>query len=136
MSPAEQRLLDDRIVYAKVHTAMAYYKSGMEDRGQEIFDALATEYPDHPLTSYGDGQLALLKGDTDTAIAEFKAVMEKDPKSHAAPIALGEYYLSKGYIDDAKALWSGFLKTNPRNRVVRQRLGTLNRQFEAATSSD
>ena len=136
MSPPEQRLLDDRIVFAKVHTAMAFYKSGMEDRGQEIFDTLATEYPDHPLTSYGNGQLALLKGDTDTAIAAFKASMEKDPKSHAALIALGEYYLSQRYIDDAKALWSGFLKANPRNRVVRQRLGTLNRQLEAATSTD
>ena len=136
MSPAEQRLLDDRIVFAKVHTAMAFYKSEMEDRGQEIFDALATEYPDHSLTSYGNGQLALLKGDTDTAIAAFKASMEKDPKSHAALIALGEYYLSQGYIDDAKALWSGFLKANPRNRVVRQRLGTLNRQLEAEANSD
>ncbi|MCE2393847.1 tetratricopeptide repeat protein [Candidatus Poribacteria bacterium] len=136
MSPPEQRLLGSRIVYAKVHAAMAFYKNGMEDKGQEIFDALAAEYPDHPLTSYGNGQLALLKGDTDTAIAEFKASMEKDPKSHAAPIALGEYYLSQGYIDEAKALWSGFLKANPRNRVVRQRLGTLNRQLEAGTSSN
>ena len=136
MSPVEQRLVDNQIVFAKVHAAMAYYKTGMEEEGQEIFDTLAAEYPDHPLIPYGNGQLALLKGDTDTAIAEFKASMEKDPKSHAAPIALGEYYLSQGYIDDAKALWSGFLKANPRNRVVRQRLGTLNRQLEAATTSD
>ncbi len=136
MSPPEQRLLNNRIVYAKVHTAMAYYKSEMEDKGQELFDALAAEYPDHPLIPYGNGQLALLKGDTDPAIAAFKTSMEKDPKSHAAPIALGEYYLSQGHIDEAKALWSGFLKTNPRNRVVRQRLATLNRQLEATTTSD
>ncbi len=136
MSPAEQRLLNNRIIFAKVHAAMAYYKSGMEDKGQEIFDTLVAEYPDHPLIPYGNGQLALLKGDTDTAVAEFKASMEKDPKSHAAPIALGEYYLSQGYIDDAKALWSGFLKANPRNRVVRQRLAALNRQLEAVTNSD
>ncbi len=136
MSPPEQLLLNNRIVFAKIHAAMAFYKSGMEDKGREIVDALAAAYPDHPLISYGNGQLALLKGDTDTAIAEFKASMEKDPKSHAAPIALGEYYLSQGYIDDAKALWSGFLKANPRNRVVRQRLATLNRQLEAATNSD
>ena len=136
MTPAEQRLLEDRIIFAKVHAAMAYYKSGMEDKGQEIFDTTTVEYPDHPLIPYGNGHLALLKGDTDTAIAEFKASMEKDPKSHAAPIALGEYYLSQGYIDEAEALWSGFLKNNPRNRVVRQRLGTLSRQLEAATNSN
>ena len=115
---------------------MAFYKNGMEDEGQEIFDTLAAEYPNHSLILYGNGQLALFKGDTDTAIAGFKASMEKDPKFHAAPIALGEYYLSQGYIDEAKALWSGFLKANPRNRVVRQRLATLNRQLEAATNSD
>ena len=136
MSPAEQRLVDNQIVFAKVHAAMAYYKSGMEEDGQEIFDTLAAEYPDHPLIPYGNGQLALLKGDTDTAIAAFKVSMEKDPKSHAALIALGEYYLSQGYIDDAEALWSGFLKANPRNRVVRQRLATLKRQLEAPTASD
>lgn len=62
--------------------------------------------------------------------------MEKDPKSHAALIALGEYYLSQGYTDDAEALWSGFLKANPRNRIVRQRLGTLKRQLEPTTTSD
>ena len=130
MSPVEQRLLYKQIVYAKVHAAMAFYKSGMEDNAQETLDTLATEYPDHALLPYGNGQLALLKGDTDTAIAAFKASMEKDPKSHAALIALGEYYLSQGYIDDAEALWSGFLKTNPRNRIVRQRLGMLKEQSQ------
>ena len=49
MSQAEQHLIDNRIVYAKVHAAMAFYKSSMEDKGQEIFDTLAAEYPDHPL---------------------------------------------------------------------------------------
>ncbi len=136
MPPVEQHLLDDRIVYAKVHAAMAYYKSGMEDNAQQILDALAVEYPSHPLTSYGNGQLALLKGDTDTAITEFKASMEKDSGFHAAPIALGEYYVSQGHTDEAEALWSGFLKTNPRNRVVRQRLGILKTQLEKATTSD
>ena len=134
--PPEKRLLDNQIVYAKVHAAMAFYKSGMEDNAQEIFDTLTAEYPDHPLIPYGNGQLALLKGDADTAIAAFKASMEKAPRSHAAPIALGEYYISQGNTDEAEALWSGFLKNNPRNRVVRQRLGTLKQQLEAATKSD
>ena len=136
MSPLEKRLLYNQIVYAKVHAAMAFYKSGMEENTQEILDTLAVEYPDHPLIPYGNGQLALLKGDSDTAIAEFKASMEKDPLFHAAAIALGEYYLSQGYIDDTEALWSGFLKNNSRNRVVRQRLGMLKRQLEETTTSD
>ena len=134
--PTEKRLLENRAVYAKVHAAMAYYKNGMEDNAKETLDTLATEYPDHALVPYGKGQLALLKGDTDTAIAEFKASMEKDPKSHAAPIALGEYYISQENSDEAEALWSEFLKRNHRNRVMRQRLGTLKQQLEAATDSD
>lgn len=128
MSPVEQRLLYKQIVYARVHAAMAFYKSGMEDNAQETLDTLATEYPDHPLLSYGNGQLALLEGDTDTAIAAFKASIEKDPKFHAAPIALGEYYISQGYTDEAQALWGEFLRSNPRNRIVRQRLGLLKKQ--------
>ena len=133
MSPAEKRLLYNRIVYTKVHTAMASYKGGMEDSAQEILDTLVAEYPDHGLISYGNAQLALLKGDADTAIAEFKASMEKEPNFHAAPIALGEYYISQGNTDAAETLWSGFLKNNSRNRLVRQRLGTLKKQLEAPT---
>ena len=136
MPPAEKRLLYNRIVYAKIHAAMAFYKSGMEDNAQEIFNTLPTEYPDHALIPYGKGQLALIKGDADTAIAEFKSSMEKDPRSHSSVIALGEYHISQGNTDEAEALWSGFLKTNHRNRVVRQRLATLKRQLENATNSD
>ncbi|MCZ6677266.1 MAG: tetratricopeptide repeat protein, partial [Candidatus Poribacteria bacterium] len=105
--------------------AMAAYKNQMEDQAQALIDALAAEYPEHPLIPYGRGQLALLKGDADTAIAAFKASMEKAPHSAAAPIALGEYYLSQGFTDEAVALWEEFLKTNPRNPAVRRRLKML-----------
>ena len=135
-SPAEKRLIENRIAYAKVHAAMAFYKSGMEDNAQETLNTLAAEYPDHALISYGNGQLALLKGDADTAIAEFRSSIEKDPRFHAAPIALGEYYISQGNTDEAEALWSDFLKNNSRNRVVRQRLGNLKKQLEKSKNSD
>ncbi len=134
--PAEKRVLDDRVIYAQVHAAMAFYKGGPQDTAQEMLDALATEYPDHALLHYGNGQFALIKGDPDTAIAEFKASMEKDPRSHHAVIALGEYYISQGNPDATEALWSGFLKNNHRNRLVRQRLGSLKKQLEAETTSN
>ena len=136
MSPAEKRLLYNRIVYAKVHTSMASYKGGMEDSAHEILDTLVAEYPDHGLIPYGNAQLALLKDDADTAIAEFKASMEKEPNFHAAPIALGEYYISQGNTEAAEALWSEFLKNNSRNRLVRQRLGILKKQLEVSTDSN
>ena len=124
-TPFQRRGIDNRIIYVKVHAAMAAYKGGMVDKAQEILDTLAYEYPNHPLILYGHGQLAALKGDMDTAIAAFKASIEQDPSFYAAPIVLGEYYLSQGYTDEAIALWQKSLRVNPLNRVVRHRLHEL-----------
>ncbi|MCZ6678726.1 MAG: tetratricopeptide repeat protein, partial [Candidatus Poribacteria bacterium] len=66
-SNVKKRVLDSQIVHTSVHAAMAAYKNQMEDQAQALIDALAAEYPEHPLIPYGRGQLALLKGDADTA---------------------------------------------------------------------
>ena len=127
-TPFQRRGIDNRIVYARVHAAMAAYKGEMADKAQAILDTLSSEYPNHPLIPYGHGQLAALKGDIDTAITAFKTSIEQDPSFYAAPIALGEYYLSQGYIDEAIALWKKSLRANPLNRVVRHRLHELTKQ--------
>ena len=127
-TPFQRRGIDNRVVYTRVHGAMASYKSGMTEKAQEIIDTLAAEYPNHPLISYGRGQFSALKGDMDAAIAAFEASIEQDPSFHAAPIALGEYYLSQGYVDEAIALWKKSLRANPLNRVVRHRLHKLRKQ--------
>ena len=127
-TPFQRRGIDNRIFYTRVHAAMAAYKGGIVDKAQEILDKLASEYPNHPLIPYGDGQLAALQGDTDTAIAAFKVSIEQDPSFYAAPIALGEYYLSQGHTDQAIALWKKSLRANPLNRVVRHRLHELTKQ--------
>ncbi len=124
-TPFQRRGIDNRIVYTRVHAAMAAYKGGMAEHAQEIINMLVAEYPDHPLILYGRGQLAALEGDMDTAVVAFKASIEQDPSFHAAPIALGEYYLSKGYTDEAIALWKKSLRANSLNRVVRHRLHEL-----------
>ena len=127
-TPFQRRGIDNRVVYAKVHAAMAAYKGEMGDKAREIINTLASEYPNHPLISYGHGQLAALKGDMDTAIAAFKVSIEQDSSFYAAPIALGEYYLSQGYADEAIALWKKSLRANPLNRVVRYRLHELTKR--------
>ena len=127
-TPFQRRGIDNRVVYARVHAAMAAYKGEMADKAQEILETLASEYPNHPLIRYGDGQLAALKGDMDAAVTAFKASIEQDPSFYAAPIALGEYYLSQGYTDDAIALWKKSLRANPLNRVVRYRLHELTKR--------
>ena len=112
-SKVKERILKNQSIYATVHAAMAAYKGEMEDEAQAMIDALTAEYPEHPLILYGQGQLALLKGEMGTALAAFKASMEKDPHSDIVPLALGQYYLSQGFADDAVALWEEFIKTNP-----------------------
>ena len=132
----EKRKRDKRIVHAMIRTAMAAYKLGQEDKAQETMDALAKEYADHPLVPYGSGEIALLKGDGDTAVAAFKEAIEKAPNSDFAPVALGEYYLSQGFDDEALALWETFIKENRYNRNVNQRLKKLRAKSEGASSSE
>ena len=127
-TPFQKRGIDNRVIYAKVHAAMAAYKGEMADQAQEILDTLASEYPNHPLIPYGHGQLAALKGDMETATTALKASIEQDPSFYAAPIALGEYYLSQGYTDEAIALWKKSLRANPLNRIVRYRLHELTKR--------
>ena len=112
-SKVKERILKNQSIYAMVHAAMAAYKSGGEDEAQVMIDTLTTEYPEHSLILYGHGQLAMLKGEVDIALAAFNASMKKDPHSDIVPLSLGEYYLSQGFADDAVALWEEFIKTNP-----------------------
>ena len=134
--PTAQRFCDNQIVYAKVHAAMAAYKAGMAEKAQEIIDTLVTEYLDHPLIPYGRGQLATLKGDMVTAIVSFKASIEKDMSFYAAPIALGEYYLSQENSDAAIAVWEGVIKTHPENRRVRYHLNKLKHELKTQKISE
>ena len=131
ITPFEGQNLDNQILYAKIHAAMADYQNGGSVQAQERIDTLAAEHPNHPLIAYGRGQMALLKGDIETAITTFEKIIEKDPASEAAPIALGEYYLSQDNPDAAIGVWERVLKTYPQNRGVRGRLNALKQQREA-----
>ena len=134
--PAAQRFCDNQIVYAKVHAAMAAYKGGLIDKAQKIINTLAAEYPDHPLIPYGKGQLDFFKGNAAASIASFKASIEKDSSFYAAPIALGEYYLSQENPDAAMAVWEGVIKTHPENREVRHHLNKLKRKLKTQKASE
>ena len=115
---------------------MAAHKDGMADRAKEGIDALASEYPEHALIVYGRGQLALLEGDADVAVAAFKESIEKDPHSDVASIALGDYYVSQGYADEALALWEEFLEHNRYNQEVRRRLNELKIKIKSTETSN
>ena len=115
---------------------MAAYRGGMADKAQEIINTLAAEYPDHPLIPYGKGQLDFLKGNVEASVASFKVSIEKDSSFYAAPIALGEYYLSKENSDAAIAVWEGVIKTHPENRRVRYHLNKLKHELKAQKISE
>ena len=122
---AEKRELRNQIIYATVLAARASHHLKKAEDAQKMIDELAAEYPEHALIPYGRGELALLNGDKETAVAEFKASIEKNPLSDIALIALGEYYISQGYNDDAIALWEGYLVNNQYNQNVRRHLKKL-----------
>ena len=124
-SDAEKRELRNQIIHATILAARASHQGGKPEDAQQLIDELAAEYPDHALIHYGRGELALLNEDTETAIAEFKTAIEKAPHSDTAVIALGNYYVSQGFNDDAIALWEGFLAENQYNQNVTRSLKKL-----------
>ena len=85
------------------------YKQGREEDALKLIDTLKSEYPDHTLLPYANGEIALIKGDEQTAVDAFKEAIEIDPTSDIPVIALGDYYVSKGYNDEAIALWERIL---------------------------
>lgn len=129
-SRAEKQKLHNQVVYATVLAARATFHLKGVEAAQEMVDELAAEFPEHALIPYGRGEIALLNGDADTAVAAFKESIEKAPLSDIPLIALGDYYLSQGYNDDAIALWEEFLKTNQYNQNVQRRLKKLQKSSE------
>ena len=124
-SGVEQKKLRNQAVYATILAARATYHLKKLEDAQQMMDELAAEYPEHALIPYGRGELALLDGDAETAIAEFKASIEKNPLSDIPLIALGDYYVSQGFNDDAIVLWEGYLANNQYNQNVRRKLEKL-----------
>ena len=131
-SDAEKRELRNQIVYATVLAARATHQLKKLEEAQKMIDELAAEYPEHALIPYGRGELALLNGDNETAVAEFKASIEKNPLSDIAVLALGDYYVSQGFNDDAITLWEGYLEKNQYNQNVRRSLTKLKGEGENA----
>lgn len=127
---AEKRELRHQIIYATILAARATHHLNKAEDAQKMIDELAVEYPEHALIPYGRGELALLNGDTEIAVVEFKASIEQNPVSDIALIALGEYYVSQGYNDDAIALWEGYLTNNQYNQNVRRHLKKLTGEDE------
>ena len=95
-----------------------------------MIDTFTTEYPDHSLLPYAKAEIALIKGDEEVAIEAFKKAMDKDPHSDIPVIALGDYYVSKGYNDEAITLWEGYLEKDKYNAKIMRRLKLIKNETE------
>lgn len=122
---AEKQTLTHQYGYGTILAVLSIFKQGREADAQILLDTLAGEYPEHPLLPYAKGEIALLKGDEKVAIDAFKEAIEKDPRSDIPIVALGDYYVSKGFNDDAITLWENYLEKNKYNAKVLRRLKPL-----------
>ena len=127
---AEKQLLTYQYGYGTILSAISIFKQGREEDAQKLIDTLTSEYPDHTLLPYAKGEIALIKGDEQVAIEAFKEAMEKDPRSDIPVIALGDFYVSKGYNDEAITLWEGYLEKDKYNSKVMLRLKPLKESSE------
>lgn len=133
---AEKRILQHQYGYGTLLAAISIYKQGREEDALKLIDTLTTEYPEHTLLPYAKGEIALIKGDEQVAVDAFKEAIEKDPRSDIPVIALGDYYVSKGYNDEAKALWELYLETDKYNSKVMRRLTLMKENSESEESKE
>jgi len=126
-----QREIDDlswKILLMKVKTALAVAKKESVEAGKQQMDELAAQNPDHAIIHYGLGEIALIQGDTETAIAEFQKSIEI--KNFLEPnLALGEYYLSQENKEAALKLWEAYTSKNYRDRTMINRVKALKEEL-------
>lgn len=122
---AEQKILSNQYGYGTILAAISIYKQGREEDSEKLIETLTSEYPDHSLLPYAKAEIALIKGDEKVAIDAFKEAIEKDPSSDIPVLALGDFYVSKGYNDEAIALWEAYLERDKYNSKVMLRLKPL-----------
>ncbi len=127
---AVKQTLTEQYGYSTILAAIAIFKQGREADSQTLLDTLTGQYPDHPLLPYAKGEIALLKGDEKVAVDAFKEAIEKNPRSDIPVIVLGDYYVSKGYNDEAISLWEGYLEKDKYNSKVIRRLKPLKETSE------
>ena len=122
---AEKQTLTYQYGLGTILAVVAMHKYGREKDAQTLLDTLSNKYPDHTLLPYAKGEIALLKGDEDAAVTAFKEAIKINPKSDIVVLALGDYYVSKGYNDEAISLWEKFLEHNRNNAKVLRRLQSI-----------
>lgn len=113
------------ILLMKVQLAVTEAQKGNLDKAQQSLDKLAKEKPDHAYIHYGNGQVALINGDTETGIAKLKKALELDTSLDYAAIVLKNYYVEQGNTDKAIKVLETFVEKNSYNKMMKLRLQSL-----------
>ncbi len=122
---AEKKTLTYQYGLGTVMAVVALHKYGKEEDAKTLLQTLSTEYPEHTLLPYAKGEIALHNGEENDAVAAFKEAIKMNPKSSLPVLALGDYYVSKGYNDEAASLWEKFLEHNRNNADILRRLKSI-----------
>jgi tetratricopeptide (TPR) repeat protein len=134
--PREQKnvLADDRRATASFRAELARYEKKLTAPGaassEEMAKLTALGYISAPsaaasgeradpkdvisqLTRYSTAREALARGETDAAIAQFRAVLQENPDFADASLGLVEAYEAAGRNDDVIEVYRGLLTRNP-----------------------
>jgi len=86
-------------------------------------DAALAFNADRPESASDRGSLALVRGDTDAAIAAFRLALELDPAFAPAAVNLADVYRALGRDDQAIAVLLRAIRADPRTASTRHALG-------------
>jgi predicted Zn-dependent protease len=113
---------DPDVLYSSAH----FYSEVASRAAQE----LAATAPTSPQAQQLDAEAFEAQGNWDKAIAEYKKILEQDPKLHGIHYRLGRIYLAKSPpdTDNAKAEFEAELKVDPDDAPAQFLLGEIARQ--------
>ncbi len=115
--------LDDKLVSARINLAIALYNiPEMKDSAEQAHLAVAAA-PTAPQPHYVLGLIARSANDQETAVGEFKKVLESDPQDVGANVNLGQSLQTLKRTDEAIAAFRAAAQAEPYNITAIYNLG-------------
>ncbi len=102
-----------RALCAAAGTALA---EGRTDDARGPLDEAESLSPDAPCVLLGRARLAELTGDTEAALAGYRACVESSPEAYDAYSALDRIHAARGDLAALEELWSGMTSAHPERR--------------------
>ena len=114
------------------HLAEAYRKAGELERAREVLSLGLDQHPDYSSAHVVLARVLRDQGEDESAIAEFRRVLELDGHNLVALRALGDMARDAGRMTEAREHYRRLLEVEPSDSDVRERLEELDRATEGA----